>query len=216
MTFSFISSCFRKPAIISTHEKQDPLEDKRNHFFKNEGLKVAACAGSIPFLAKIVLTRTFGNRILDLTGICPSSLFPNGIRELFFKFVLYGQTALSENVMRKILPPKYIGRLFSPIFEELVDRVLLQEVILKTVPKKILKKYFPQYSQLSDHFLAKIARIATSSLFFALEHVLFHTCTDGDIYPFLIAGVFFGSFQEWTGHPIYNLIAHIAINTINR
>lgn len=81
-------------------------------------------------------------------------------------------------------------------------------------PKNVLKKYGPNHAHLVDHITVRVARVFTSSVFFALHHSWAHTCSFGDMYPYMMAGIVFGTLQELSGHPIYNLISHVAINSI--
>ena len=102
--------------------------------------------------------------------------------------------------------------LWGPIYEEFLLRILLQEMLLKKIPEKILQRVSPARAHLTHQFLTKIARVFTSSVFFALAHAQGYTCGNGDLYPYFFGGTILGMLQEVSGHPVYNTIAHMAAN----
>jgi len=177
-------------------------------FLKTESLKVLATAASIPFLAKEHVFN-LGSFLLENSNFCPSAILPHGTTDFFATYINYPNLVelYGANSNDKIW--SYFK---GPLLEEMVDRVLLQELLLKRAPKTILKKYSPNHVHVVDHIAVRIARVFTSSVFFALHHSWAHTCRNGDMYPYIMAGMVFGTLQEVSGHPLYSLIAHCATN----
>ncbi len=191
-----------------TLEKQVLL----NKWVRNIGLSISSIgAGLFLDFNKKVNAWTVGVEILNSTNFCFSSIFPNGTSEFFKKYVNYPNwlSVTKDNFNCRM------GVVYGPVFEELVDRVLLQEVLLKRVPEKILQRVSPQYSHLINHSAAKITRIFLTSVFFALHHYWAHTCSHGDMYPYLLAGATLGVLQEVSGHPFYSIVAHMIANASN-
>jgi len=174
--------------------------------YKKEGLNALFCAASITFLSKHLFS--VGRSLVEITKICPSSLLPNGITAFFDKYINYPKW-FSGPLDSVLCNAKAI--VYGPCFEELADRVILQEIL----SKRLLKKISPRCACLTDHYLARIARVFTSSAYFALHHSMARNyCLHGDMYSYFIAGAILGTMQEINGHPLYNVIAHIAANNL--
>lgn len=204
--------------MITENIVQDSSISRKEGILKNQSLlkDVGLSIGCIEtglFCGRGISTNiwTVGNKILDSTKFCFSSIFPSGTSEFFDKYINYPKWL---NVTNANFACRMVV-VYGPVFEELVDRVILQEFLLKRVPEKILQKVSPQYSHLINHSAVKITRIFLSSVFFALHHSWALTCISGDMYPYLLAGVTLGILQEVSGHPFYNIIAHLMANASN-
>lgn len=81
----------------------------------------------------------------------------------------------------------------APIFEELLCRGLLQDVLLTRLPKYILKKISPGSETILDSTIAKIARILFTSTAFSLLHLSNHgTFPDSVVSHQLVSGFTIG------------------------
>lgn len=105
--------------------------------------------------------------------------------------------------------------IIGAVLEELEHRVIIQELLLRRIPKRILQQYNSKNAHLVDHKIARIGRIALSSLSFTLPHVQAHGCSDGGLIPYFTCGLIFGAFQEVAGHPLYSMVAHIGANALS-
>lgn len=202
------------PAVIQQYsafrgENDLGKQNFLNAVKKNIGLSVG-CIGTGLFLGHSISINAWsvGKKILHSTNFCFSKVFPDRTEEIF------GKLADPLELIIKVIGYDHCSSsvVYSPIYEELTIRVLLQEVLLKRVPEKILEKVSPQHAHLTNHFIAKITRVFLSSVCFALAHPEASCCACGDMYPYLIAGVALGTLQEVSGHPFYSITAHMLAN----
>lgn len=186
--------------------------DKEKTFLDREGERIAQCVGTVALKVSGLLN-FIGHSFYEITKICPAELMSRPAISFIEKKLDVDVWILECLGIRKSY--FWAGCVFAPIYEELECRYLLQELLMKKLPEKILQKYRPQSIKLVNHPAAVAARIFTSSLWFAASHLHSHDCSKhgGALYAHFLAGLLFGKLQEDTGHSIYNIIAHAAINT---
>ncbi|HEV8051637.1 MAG TPA: CPBP family intramembrane glutamic endopeptidase [Parachlamydiaceae bacterium] len=108
--------------------------------------------------------------------ICLGNIIPLSLQEV----LKHSPTKKIYNYAMPALGMPIYANLLAPILEELENRFLFQEVLLKRMPKKIIEKVAPQYSTLVDSKIAKISRITLSTTLFILAHMEVY---DGSICP---------------------------------
>lgn len=133
--------------------------------------------------------------------------------------------------MHRALTPKNTFlqvAVWAPIIEEAQCRLLLQELLLKQLPKKILNKIAPQHAHLVDSKIAKITRVLVTSALFGVCHyipaehsrILFHAdkkeqcMLSNRVIGAFVGGVLLGSLQEATGNVAYPILLHMLNNFI--
>lgn len=164
---------------------------------------------------------TIGNGALASANICLYHYMPDSLANMI------NNTNMHHTLIRNILAPNStflkIG-VIGPITEELQYRLVIQELLLKQLPKKILGKISPTHVDLVDSKAAKYARVLISSLMFGMVHY---------VPPGMIApegagscilsnrvinafgmGLIFGTLQETTGNVAYPMLAHMLHNFI--
>ncbi|MES2272990.1 MAG: CPBP family glutamic-type intramembrane protease [Chlamydiota bacterium] len=194
-------------SLIHTADAAGRIISICKNFSSNQTInRLAACAFSLPLLYS---TFTIGPILEEGIGICLPALFPRGTKE-FFRHV-----AKNYLPATRFFPSNNASTIVhSVILEELDFRVLFQEIFLKKIPKNLIQKISPNHASLTNHILARIARVATSSLFFALYHPQVYSCLNPRFTTYFMGGVIFGTFQEVSGHPLYNTLAHIIHNSV--
>ncbi len=115
-------------------------------------------------------------RTLAENQICLNTLIPGQALELINantnflgKLALYPLTPLYNiSALKTMYAASTIITL--PIVEEIEVRFLFQELLLRWFPKAVLNKCAPKYAYLVEAKAARIARVALSTLLFALLH----------------------------------------------
>lgn len=82
------------------------------------------------------------------------------------------------------------------ISEEFVFRGILQQGILREVPKFALKKLAPDHVESVDHVLSRIARITITAFLFALAHAAAFGASNGLLLPQFVGGLIFSTLTE--------------------
>lgn len=194
--------------------KSLPLQSSKVKFFmKWAGLDLLALTAS-----------GIGNIALASSNICVHQYMPKWLADNLNNLIY------PHHLIREIFTPNSIFLKMSvvaPITEELQYRLVIQEFLLKQLPKKILGKISPTHVDLVDSKVAKCARVVISSLLFALPHYISpefarHISPLVDISCILSNRVFnafgmgliLGSIQEITGDIAYPIIAHMLHNSI--
>nr|QIQ10899.1 hypothetical protein OJOKFFHK_00042 [uncultured bacterium] len=106
-----------------------------------------------------------------------------------------------------------------PLFEEVVFRGLIQDVLLKRIPKYIVSKVAPGKETALDSNIAKVARITlTAAAFSACHLVNFGIMPDSYVRAQLIAsfvmGIGFGALKESKAGLLGAIGAHMANNVM--
>jgi membrane protease YdiL (CAAX protease family) len=107
----------------------------------------------------------------------------------------------------------------SPISEELIFRVLIQQGILKKLPEAILNRFASSYTHLIDEKITKAARIALAALAFSLAHAIspevgWPNCSTFRLVNSFAIGLFLGKLQEETDSPLAPIILHMCIDLL--
>jgi len=98
-----------------------------------------------------------------------------------------------------------------PVLEELEFRLFFQHLSLKVFPKVIINRLRPEYAHYVDSRLAKIVRVATVALIFAVGHCR----SEDEVLKFsahLISALIYGGVQEMTGSTPLVIYMHILNN----
>lgn len=88
---------------------------------------------------------------------------------------------------------EYVAVGFS---EEIVFRGLIQQKLLRELPKKVLNKFAPNYVDLVDHKVARVARVVFASILFAAAHAPGGGNASGMLLPQFMGGLFYGTLVE--------------------
>lgn len=96
---------------------------------------------------------------------------------------------------------RYLAVGFS---EEFVFRGIIQQGVLKELPKMALRQLAPEYVETVDHKVARVARVIFTSAIFALGHAAAFGNSPGMLLPQFIGGVLYSSLIE-RGHPLWKL-----------
>ncbi len=197
--------------IKTVNKKSLPIEGKESTKENNLtpqwiAMKLTASVAIGCFMPLLFLV---GEKTSDFTGTCPSSLLPKGTTRFFSRNLHYPNILCTNSKIGCDYSWQIVK---GPMFEEIVDRVLLQELLFKRMPKSIFMQFSPKLASIVDHVAIKAIRIFSSSVYFALHHSWGHTCREGDMYPYIFCGIVLGMLQEASGHPIYNAISHISSN----
>lgn len=105
--------------------------------------------------------------------------------------------------------------LLMPAAEEVFFRGLIQDVILKRLAAKVVKKNFPNYASMLDSKIYTVIRILLTSLYFSYAHrdnhlVYADRFVDQQLIATLVQGVGFGILKESHG-----LAASLGAHAIN-
>lgn len=188
----------------------------------------------VPFVASIpseIAIKDFwmnflsnSNSKLALPNFCAEKVFGKRLQEILHGYVNQPVRNLRE-LSASFFPTNLFVDDFSPkpidvteaivgvSLEELISRELIQNQLLKNIPKKILARWSPDHQHLIDHKIAMISRVVLSSTIFALIHTGSWDCSPGGglSYPFL-GGILLGSLKEITGSTILTTAVHFECN----
>ena len=127
-----------------------------------------------------------------------------------------------SNCHLRSLVPSFGGTLgamavHAPITEELFFRVGMQELLLKQLPKAILRKLAPSHVGLVDSRAAKVFRVTLTALAFSLVHAMPPTtrwpnCSAVRLVNTFVIGLLLGGIQEVTGSPLKAMAFHAGNN----
>jgi membrane protease YdiL (CAAX protease family) len=190
-----------------------PQSSKVKFFMKWAGLDLLAAT-----------VFTIGNIALASSNICLHHHMPGWLAKNL------NAMNYPHHLIREILVPDspiLKVAVVAPITEELEYRLVIQEYLLKQLPKKILGKISPTHVDLVDSKVAKCARVVISSFIFALPHYISPetsrylspekdiSCFMGNrVFQAFGTGLIMGALQETTGNVAYPIIAHMLHNFI--
>lgn len=197
-------------------QEPSPTDDKVKFFMKWMGIDLLVTAASMG--ANIVATSSkicIHNYMSH--SLANSIQVHNQIHELI-------RTSVTDNMFLKMT-------VVGPALEEVECRLIIQEILLKQLPKKILKTFAPDYVDLVDSKIAKVSRVVISSLLFALPHYVpplyvgymvpgasgdpTMTCLIGNrVINAFGGGLVLGAIQEITGDIRYSTVAHMLHNFV--
>lgn len=115
----------------------------------------------------------------------------------------------------------FVISITNPIIEELVFRFLIQDVLLKRIPKYIVKTIAPGKEVALDSRLAAITRIFITASLFSSVHILGKTM-EADAYVInqlatsFIGGILYGTLKESKVGLLGSIGAHITYNMMGR
>jgi hypothetical protein len=172
--------------LASVKSKVDSLQKIQN-VFSSIGKEAFICA-------KYAGIGIAAEDILGLSGIVYSIsqyLAPSSI----------GSYSYSESVKDAQSFIKQGLQLYVPVVEELINRLLVQSILLKHIPKLVLKKIGFGKIHLLDGTIAKITRITLSAGFFGILHLgnrgmITDTRLYSQIIDATISGLLYGLFFE--------------------
>lgn len=190
-----------------------PVDSKVKFFMKWAGLDLLA-----------TVTTAIGSMTLASANICAHHYMPDQLA-YHLDNITYPHHAIREILAANSIFFKM--SVITPVTEELHYRLLIQELFLKQIPKKILARISPAHVSLVDSKVAKIARVVIASFLFALPHYIspeagahmFGTYNDpcfmgNRILNAFGTGIVFGFLQEITGNIANPIIAHMLHNSI--
>lgn len=129
-------------------------------------------------------------------------------------------TLLTHKIENLIPSPfGFSAKLFiiRPIFNEYCYRFALQEILLKRIPKKLLKKFAPSSKPLVNSIIAKVARVAITSVIFTLAQIYpdnssisNQNCSLIQIINIFGVGLILGAIQECFGKTYLAAASHMA------
>jgi hypothetical protein len=110
----------------------------------------------------------------------------------------------------------------GPVFEELMHRGGVQEILLTGLPKNILKIIAPGKETLLDLTVVKTARIFLTAAFFSYVHFLLNRGVFPDSYcnaqivsSFVKSGITYGLLKESKIGLLGSIVAHISNNILS-
>ncbi len=172
------------------------------------------------FAAKVAILGFCAKHGLTKFKFCLNEIVPAGIQNIIRTSNRFISKLASLPIAS--LPDPVRGHAYtiitSPIVEEIEHRFLLQEVLLRRLPKMILDKCAPKYTSLIESRAAKIGRVALSTLVFGLCHITrdqdhADKCL-GSNYGISVlgGGILLGYLTEKSGNIGGAIIAHMAHN----
>lgn len=208
---------------------------------KKFGLGVAAAgivtpvSGGVVFLArKLGLIQELGESLsltregvanLAKTGIaldadalanavCPMQEYVSQLNHALQLYPEYQQTVFSVKASLVTV----IG-IVAPIFEEVVFRCLIQNVLLKDVPKFIVKHIAPGRETALDSNIATLARVALTAALFSAYHLtnsglMADSIVSTQIVATLVMGIGFGALKESNAGLLGAIGAHVTNNIL--
>lgn len=107
------------------------------------------------------------------------------------------------------------GVLIAPLVEEVEFRVILQQFLLKNLPKALLDKYFPDHQINFDSALSKGARILITAGIFAILHFQAAQCENGGAISQFMGGLFYSTLIELGDSVLTTMNLHVLFNGLN-
>lgn len=204
---------------FSTNKKEfkppQDLNSKVKFFMKWAGLDLL-----------VTTTTLAANVALTSANICGHQYMPDWLANFTnntnYPHYLIRETLVPNNPLLK-------AAVVAPFTEEIHYRLIIQELLLKQLPKKLISHVSPKHADLVDSKVAKYARVFLSSLIFALPHYI---CPENAMHMLGVkdktiacvlsnrvinafgGGLILGALQETTGSLEYPLIAHMLHNFI--
>lgn len=105
----------------------------------------------------------------------------------------------------------HLNIILKATVEEVVFRKVIQKLVLRELPRKIINKISPKHANIVDHKAAKAMQIAISAILFGLMHTNQWKCHKGGAIPAIFAGAIFGLVAE-TSSVAGASLAHIVAN----
>lgn len=176
--------------------------------------------------AKVVgLSAGFG-MVSVLTLPSARSVLPQAIVDLSAKYLAEPLRALRTRIVQ-VLPPittafgygkkittNWTMLAVAATLEELLFRYMIQSVVLREAPKRVLKMVAPSYEHIVDHKIANVARVVLTSTLFTLAHVMRMGHFPGMLVAQLVFGLYF-SYKRECGAGIAELSAvHFSFNVV--
>lgn len=159
-------------------------------------------------LTSLFIYRT--SEIYNRFDVCPSMPEPiyhyaNTVCQVVDKY------SPSVNYLEQVM-------LVSPSVQEALFRFGFQEMLLKKLPKTIIKQIAPSYVQCVDNSkILKVARVFTSAVAFSLIHSVhpgYADCSLAYLIETFALGIITGTFQEITGSLTLPMAFHSGYNTL--
>lgn len=133
---------------------------------------------------------------------------------------IYNYAEVSIEMMSRVTLPlsntKIQPLVRAPVIEETVYRLFLQEILLRQVPKKLLR-WIGCDDNIIDTKIAACARVTLAAAAFSLIHALPPECGLGFHSPFrlvsaFVCGLMAGTLQELTHNTAYPILFHMSWN----
>lgn len=195
------------PEMIEINERErlaltiphDAKKDSRTNFTQmttTDFLKTVGITSAISVL-DVKLTPSIAKIATEKLGLCLSHFLPDMGRRILSTFV--NPLARLNQRIGSLFSKSRQGQIFIiSACEEVEFRWLIQDVILKKLPKKILEHVAPEHLDKLNSNLAKISRVAATSLLFANCHLSSLECSQGGGIPQLVGGLLYGLIYEYT------------------
>lgn len=134
--------------------------------------------------------------------------------ELFKYFHLFGNFNEYVYYQCGITDPVKKWAIATPLMEELQFRLLMQHVLLRSLPKWVLRQLKPTYERHIDHLACKTMRVFSVAFLFALGHYHPEEPRLFEILSHLTAGVALGTTMEVNNSVLFTYYIHTLINTM--
>jgi len=140
-------------------------------------------------------------------GLRHGAVYQGRLVNLIMSTVSMAAPSLAEepSLLRKLC--------IGPIVEELFNRYLLQTILLKEIPKGVLRRVSPSSEHVLDTTIAKLARIAICATIFAGWHIKSYGCNRGGTIPQFYGGLLLSTLRE-TGTDMRMLLALHSTNNL--
>lgn len=150
------------------------------------------CFSNLFSISSMKNYRTFLSPVLSLPSLINKHVFGGGPEQSFFK-----------------------TGVLAPICEEVEFRFVLQHLILKKIPQRILEKVAPDYAEMIDKWPVQILRAFTVAVLFAAAHSQALSCEDWGGIPQFVGGLLYGLINEYyDGDITHTINLHMLNNMI--
>lgn len=158
------------------------------------------------------------HKIADLAtnklGFCLDNFISENGKTSIGKFI--SPIAILNKKIGDLFGSSLSGQVFVPaICEEVEFRWFVQEILLRQLPKQIVKQISPDLMNMVDSTPAKISRVAATALIFAYCHTYALNCTDGGGVYQLVGGAIYGTLYEFNNYSLFDCMnLHFIYNVL--
>ncbi|WP_420422201.1 type II CAAX prenyl endopeptidase Rce1 family protein [Simkania sp.] len=159
----------------------------------------------------IILNRQFTS-IATSSGYCLENLVSKSVKSVFNSWAQVATTPMRSLSNFFSVRNEVAATTFSPVLEELEFRYLLQQVMLKHLPKTVLDQVFPDHGINLDAAPFKILRTLITASLFAVLHTDQYSCDEGGGVGPLMGGLIYGMIIEGGGSVVNTINLHMIWN----
>jgi hypothetical protein len=178
-------------------------------YFKDFGLMTALTLGGAAFDLGVCYRIS---KVIAKYGFCLGNFISNGVRNNL-NSIVNSIVDINDSVS-SLFGSNIASQIMAPAFLENVELWVVQNVLLRKLPKKMIEKISPTLGYLVDTLPARITRVAATAILFAVLHVNVLECEHGGGIHQLLGGILYGTLLEFTDNVTYGINLHIAHNLL--